>query len=421
MPHQTSLEQRRTFLASLVSAGALAAVPLKGFAATPPSGRPIVLGMQADLTGALAHDGLWEQRALLAAVDWHNRNGGIAGRPIKLVVVDTETKTDVGIRRLQQLIQDEHADFVVGSGSGGIAVASVPIAKEAQVVYLPLSRTDSITQETANPYLYRFVGNSSIAARACQEWMTKTIGKRWTMLISDIAYGHSQKEAFTAGLKSVGGEVVQTIALPMNTSDPLTYLLRLDKTVDGIVTAFWGPDSVRIYPALSTAGFGKKPKIAVSSSANLFDVLKLGSSVEDLYTFDEVPWELADYPDPKLTKTAFSAIGIGATGRSAAGDDYVMLPSVVIAWEYVSFLKRAIEGSGWAERKDGLKLSGWVAANPKFAQGEMFLRPDLFVRPEDQQAFADTYIMQVRNARMRMVKRVAAQESVYPFGKVIER
>jgi branched-chain amino acid transport system substrate-binding protein len=408
-----AIASRRAVLRSIASAGLVAAMPRRSFAAAD-SSNPIILGIQGDLTGALAHDGLWESRSAKAAADWHNKRGGIAGRAIKVVGVDTETKTDVGIRRLQQLIQEDKCDFIIGSGSGGIGVASVPIARDAGVVYLPLSRTDSITTETANPFLYRFVANSSIAAKASRQWMVDKIGKRWSIVLSDIAFGHSQREAFTAALQSVGGQVVQSIALPSNGSDPLPFLLKMDRSVDGILTALWGPDSVRVYPALVTAGVGPKPKFAVSSTTNLFDVLKLGKSVEGLYAFDEVPWELADYPNADLTKTAFTEIGIGPSGRSLQGDDYVMLPSAIICWEYLSFMKRAIEGAGWTSRADNLKLSGWVAANPDMPAGEMFLRPNLTVRPQDQQAFADTYILQVQSGRMRVVNKIAAADTTYP-------
>ena len=65
----------------------------------------------------------------------------------------------------------------------------------------------------------------------------------------------------------------------------MPYLLKTDRHVDGLLTALFGPDSVRVYPALMTAGLGKVPKLAVSSTADLFDVLKLGRAVEGLYAF----------------------------------------------------------------------------------------------------------------------------------------
>ena len=98
-----------------------------------------------------------------------------------------------------------------------------------------------------------------------------------------------------------------------------------------------------------------------------------------------------------------------------------MLPSAVVCWEYVNFLKRGIEGSSWASRQDGMKLSKWVAANPNLPNGPQFLRKNLSVRPQDQQAFADAYILQVQAGRMRVVNAVSADSTVFPPPVTIAR
>jgi hypothetical protein len=84
-------------------------------------------------------------------------------------------------------------------------------------------------------------------------------------------------------------------------------------------------------------------------------------------------------------------------------------------------MKRAIEGSGWESRADGIKLSNWVAANPVMPTGEMFLRPNLTVRPADQQAFADVYILQVQSGHMRVVNKIAAGDTMYSAAVVMTR
>ena len=376
-------------------------------------GSPIIIGLQTELTGALSHDGLWGQRAAQAAVEWHNSKGGIASRPLKLVVVDTETKPDVGIRRLQQLIKEENCDFIIGSGHGGIGLASVAISREAKVIYLPLARTDGLTTELANPYAIRLVSDSTIGALAAKEWMVKTHGKRWAILMADYAFGYSQRDAFASALEQAGGSLVQALPLPVNINDPLPYLLKLDRSVDGIIMAVLGPDSVRIYPALRTLGFGSKPKLTVSSTQNLFDVMKLGSSVEGLYAHDEVPWELGDYPSPELAKTAYDKIGIAPNGRAAGADDYVMLPNAIFAWEYVELLRIAVESTNWGSRDDNFAISKWLETNPQFKLSEGMPQGSFSIRPSDQQAFVDEYILQVKEGRMRVVSKVSGADATY--------
>jgi branched-chain amino acid transport system substrate-binding protein len=408
---------RRTALQGLAATAAIGSVRLAAAA----SGEPIVIGLQTELTGALSHDGGWEKRAAEAAVAWQNERGGFAGRPIKLVVVDTETKVDVGIRRLQQLLQQENCDFIIGSGHGGIGMASVPLCRDAQVTYLPLARTDGITTEFGNPYTIRMVANSTMGAAAASKWMVDSLGKRWGIILADYAFGYSQREAFTASLAKVGGELTQAIALPVNTNDPLPYLLKLDRSLSGIVMAILGPDSVRVYPALRSLGFGKTPKITVSCTQNLFDIVKLGAAVDGVYSLDEVPWELDDYPNPTLAKTAFERIGIGTNGRAKDGDDYVMLPSAIMAWEYTEFLRQAVEGAQWKTKADNLALSKWLAANPDFALSEGFPQGGFSIRAIDQQAFIDQYILQIQNGHMKRVSKAAGNTTVYPSKDLVQR
>jgi branched-chain amino acid transport system substrate-binding protein len=416
MSRRLNITRRRALqgLAALAAAGSVRATAA-------PSGEPIVIGLQTELTGALSHDGGWEKKAAEAAVAWQNERGGIAGRPLKLVVVDTETKVDVGIRRLQQLLQEDNCDFVIGSGHGGIGMASAPICRDAKVTYMPLARTDGITTELGNPYTVRMVANSTMGAAAASKWMVDSLGKRWGMILADYAFGYSQREAFTASLAKAGGELAQAIALPVNTNDPLPYLLKLDRSLSGIIMAILGPDSVRVYPALRSLGFAKIPKITVSCTQNLFDIVKLGTAVEGVYALDEVPWELDDYPNPALAKTAFDRIGIGSAGRAREGDDYVMLPSAIIAWEYTELLRTAIEGSQWKSKADNLALSKWLASNPNFTVSEGFPQGSFSIRSADQQAFIDQYILQIQSGRMKRVFKVAGSETVYPSKDLVQR
>ena len=55
------------------------------------TGEPIIIGHQCDLTGGISSWGYWHDKAAKAAVDYLNDNNGIAGRPVKYVVEDTET------------------------------------------------------------------------------------------------------------------------------------------------------------------------------------------------------------------------------------------------------------------------------------------------------------------------------------------
>ena len=61
-----------------------------------PSGEPIKIGLIADNTGSLAHYGHSHEVVAKAAVAKINAEGGIAGRPVELLVEDTESQPTTG-------------------------------------------------------------------------------------------------------------------------------------------------------------------------------------------------------------------------------------------------------------------------------------------------------------------------------------
>ena len=84
---------RRSFLQNALATGAAAQVPQLFLARdllAKPSGAPIIIGHQCDLTGGFSSWGYWCDKATRAAVDYVNDNGGIAGRPVEYVVYPGE-------------------------------------------------------------------------------------------------------------------------------------------------------------------------------------------------------------------------------------------------------------------------------------------------------------------------------------------
>src|SRR3990167_5464697 len=147
------LEQRvsrRTFLRA-----ASGAVVLTGARGTAWGAEPIVIGHQGDLTGLLAVVGYWHDKSARAAINRINKEGGIAGRSLTYVIEDTESNPAVGVRKLRKLIQENNADFVIGSEHGGLAMASAPIVKETKTLYVSASYTDAVTGKAGNRYVIR--------------------------------------------------------------------------------------------------------------------------------------------------------------------------------------------------------------------------------------------------------------------------
>src|SRR6476619_8492363 len=127
---------RRRVIGYGVSAGALGAVmavPAPWQAAFGQA-KPYKIGSEQPLSGAGALGGKTALVGLQMAVDRINKNGGINGRPVEIVVADDESKPDVGRRKTEKLLEEDKVDAHVGGFLSNICLACMPVFEEHKVL-----------------------------------------------------------------------------------------------------------------------------------------------------------------------------------------------------------------------------------------------------------------------------------------------
>ncbi|MGH6790912.1 MAG: ABC transporter substrate-binding protein, partial [Pseudolabrys sp.] len=72
--------------------------------------KPYKIGSEQPLSGPGAPGGKTAVVGLQMAADRINKNGGINGRPVELVIVDDESKPDVARRKSEKMVQEDNID-----------------------------------------------------------------------------------------------------------------------------------------------------------------------------------------------------------------------------------------------------------------------------------------------------------------------
>lgn len=93
--------------------------------------KPIKIGAVnplGDITGNQA------TKAMRLAVKEINDAGGVLGRPLELVVIDSELNPAKGAAAIERLATVERVDFFVGGMSSGVHLAQIPILKKYQKI-----------------------------------------------------------------------------------------------------------------------------------------------------------------------------------------------------------------------------------------------------------------------------------------------
>ncbi|MDO9573408.1 MAG: ABC transporter substrate-binding protein [Candidatus Contubernalis sp.] len=80
----------------------------------------------------------------------------VLGRPIEVIVKDTQMKPEMGKQLLTAAFQDDKVDLAVGPVSSAVAMACLPVAKEfKKILIVEPAVADSITGKAWNRYIFR--------------------------------------------------------------------------------------------------------------------------------------------------------------------------------------------------------------------------------------------------------------------------
>ncbi len=384
---------RRSFLGHALAGGAVAGtsnltIIKRAFAQT--SG-PLVIGHHCDLTGFISSWGVWHDKAAKAALDIVNQSGGIAGRKVELVTEDTESNPASGARKLRNLIQGSNAEFVVGSVHSGVMLSAIPIASELKTIYFSTGEATEATGAKGTRYSFRTGTDTYSIAAASMPWGVENLGKKWSIIYADYAFGQSTNAESKAFIEKAGGQVLTSIAVPIDTKDFLPYLAQIPADTEVLLPVFIGALSIAFYTQAKNMGLDKKMKM-ISSSASIEAIAPddIQGAAENIYFFENFPRMLSSKND-EFHKEFIKRLNIDDVNAREIGGTAVMDKSHCWqAWENIFALKQAVEQSGYKTRSD---VEGVIQALEGMEMQNSIAHPQgsKLIRKEDHVGIIDGY------------------------------
>jgi len=216
---------------------------------------PLKMGISMPMTGAgFAAVG----RQLTASINLYMQQHGdtVAGRKIELIVHDDGGVADTARRLVQEMIVNDKVD-IVGIGITPTALAVAPLVTQAKKMTLVMSSGASITT-TKSPYFVRAGFILSPQSWVMAEWAAKNGSKRVVTLVNEWAPGVEAETAFTTRFKQIGGEIVETIRIPLANPDFAPFLQRVaDLKPDTAFIYFPGTQAPIFAKQFAERGLGK--------------------------------------------------------------------------------------------------------------------------------------------------------------------
>jgi branched-chain amino acid transport system substrate-binding protein len=245
-------------------AGPLAGVTLAALAASAgfasAQSEPIVIGITSDASGQYANSGASDRRGMMMAIEEFNAKGGVLGRPIETIHIDTETTPATGSRVAERMITRDGADFLIGAVSSGVANAVSQVAQKYGVIYLN-TNSSSPTESGENCHRVKFVwdGNGSNFAQAAVKSAIETYGPKWMLVTNDYGWGHDTSSATRTLAEANGAEIVGEVLVPQGTRDFAAVLLTVQQNdPDVVAAAVGGDDQKAMRTQIADLGLGEK-------------------------------------------------------------------------------------------------------------------------------------------------------------------
>jgi len=207
---------------------------------------PIVIGITADSSGQYANSGDEDKRGVLMAIKEFNDKGGVLGRPIKWVHLDTETTPATGSRVAERLIKQDKVAFLVGGVSSGVANAISQVAQKYGVIYLN-TNSSSPSESGENCHRVKFVwdGNGNNFSRAAVKAATGKFGSNWLLITNDYVWGRDTSAATRKLVEESGAKIIGEIMVPQGTRDFSAVLLKAQQHKPNVIAAAVGGDDLK--------------------------------------------------------------------------------------------------------------------------------------------------------------------------------
>jgi branched-chain amino acid transport system substrate-binding protein len=376
-------------------------------------GKPYKLGTVQPLTGLAAYGGKTSLVGVQMGVDRINKEGGILGRPVELVVGDDESKPDVGRRAVEKMATEDQIDFHVGGFLSNICLACTPVWEEHKIVnMIGVCLDTTLTTSKCSRYTFRSYDFAPAQAVAFAPYLVNKLGKKWHIVYADYAWGQSTRDTYVANIKANGGEIVGGTGIPLGTADTTSFLSKISGDFDGLFLILFGSDAINVVNQGYDLGLAKKYKIAGDGAvATSTQLPALGNKIEGFVGIDRY---LPIFDEPLDTPYLHGFLD-DAVARLKKIDPTGPLPDRYVQsnFEAVNALKLGIEKSGYQGRADTPKL---IAALEGLTMKESadFPTGDKVLRKEDHQAFTRELIFLVKDGTYHLQEAIPWQKTVVP-------
>jgi branched-chain amino acid transport system substrate-binding protein len=245
----------------------------------------IEIGAISELTGPIAPFGVRAMNGINLGVDYINKNGGINGKKIRLIIEDDRSIPQQAVSAMKKLVESNKVQVVVGIVGSGLGMAVAPIANSKEVVLIACGVSTPL-YSTPNDYTFRIRGNATREIEICA-MIAYTDYKVKNLAVVHVQndFGVSYKNVFTNKFEGLGGKVQIVESFQSGEVNMKSIILKIKKA--GIKNIFLvGQGAENGYFLKQSKEFGLNAKFFSTVGMEVPEALSIAGNAADgiIYT-----------------------------------------------------------------------------------------------------------------------------------------
>ncbi|MGZ5439979.1 MAG: ABC transporter substrate-binding protein, partial [Candidatus Aminicenantales bacterium] len=155
------------------------------------------MGATEPLSGTFKDIGERYLEGVVYAAKVINESGGLLGKKVEVVPIDSELKPDVATRKAQNLILKDGVKFFCGGTGSSVGAAMAQLAEKQNVIMFTYGMdASSMTGEKCNKNFFRPGGSTDGRSFALAQMIAKKGYKKVGIIAQDYSFGKEAVAAF---------------------------------------------------------------------------------------------------------------------------------------------------------------------------------------------------------------------------------
>jgi branched-chain amino acid transport system substrate-binding protein len=305
-----------------------------------PAPAKIVIGHYASMTGGTAHFGQDTDKAARLAVEQLNAAGGVLGKPLELVTLDTRGDSAEAANAVTRLIDVEKVTAILGEVASSLSLAGGRVAQRRGVPMVsPSSTNPKVT--AVGDYIFRVCFIDPFQGTVMANFASRTLKLKKVAILRDIKndYSIGLADAFKAAFTGQGGAIVVEQSYSQGDTDFSAQLTAI-KSSDAQAVFVPGYYSEVGAIARTAQRLGVKLPLLGGDGWDAPDLIKIGGdALEGSYYSNHFALDMAAPKAEKFIADFEKKYGEKPTGLGALGYDAIV------------FLANAITRAGSTDHK----------------------------------------------------------------------